>query len=74
MRFTIEQTAFHEAPYFGARIGDASLTPSRNPRFASTSFEDWIRQSLVPAWAQGYRPPHDPIVSGIHHPEASNAH
>lgn len=38
-----------DAPYFGARIGGEPLTGGDHPRFASTSFEDWLRKSLIPA-------------------------
>ncbi|MBC2779158.1 SDR family oxidoreductase [Parasphingopyxis marina] len=37
------------APYFGARVGDEPLTGGDHPRFASTSFEDWLRRSFIPA-------------------------
>jgi uncharacterized protein YbjT (DUF2867 family) len=37
------------APYFGAHIGDEPLTGGDHPRFASTSFEDWLRRSFIPA-------------------------
>lgn len=38
-----------DALYFGARVGDEPLTGGRHPRFASTSFEDWHRKSMIPA-------------------------
>lgn len=37
------------APYFGARMNDEPLTGGDHPRFASTGFGDWLRQSLIPA-------------------------
>ncbi len=37
------------APYFGARLNDASLTPGENPRIGSRNFADWMSQSQVKA-------------------------
>jgi uncharacterized protein YbjT (DUF2867 family) len=37
-----------EAPYFGARMGGEPLT-GEHPRFASTSFEEWLRRSRITA-------------------------
>ena len=34
------------ARYFGAELDDSSLMPGDHPRFASTSFEDWLGRSL----------------------------
>jgi len=34
------------ARYFGAELDDTSLMPGDHPRFASTSFEDWLDRSL----------------------------
>jgi uncharacterized protein YbjT (DUF2867 family) len=33
------------ALYFGAELDDTSLMPGDHPRFASTSFEDWLNRS-----------------------------
>lgn len=35
-------TADARARYFGAELGDHSLTPGNNPRIAPTRFEDWL--------------------------------
>ncbi len=35
------------ARYFGAELDDDSLMPGDHPRFASTSFEDWLNRSLA---------------------------
>jgi uncharacterized protein YbjT (DUF2867 family) len=37
------------APYFGARLDDASLLPAADARMAVLRFEDWLRESLQPA-------------------------
>ena len=45
-------TVDDEAPYFGARLDEASLLPGETPRLAPTRFHDWLRASLqapVPA-------------------------
>jgi len=36
------------APYFGARLDDASLLPGADAHIASLRFEDWLRDSLQP--------------------------
>ncbi|HTM96896.1 MAG TPA: NAD(P)H-binding protein [Croceibacterium sp.] len=36
-----------EIPYFGARIAEEPLIGGAHPRFASTSFDDWLRRSLA---------------------------
>jgi uncharacterized protein YbjT (DUF2867 family) len=38
-------TADVHARYFGAELGDYSLTPGSNARIAPTRFEDWLSQS-----------------------------
>lgn len=38
-----------DALYFGAHMAGASLTGGEHPRFAPTSFDDWLRHSLLPA-------------------------
>lgn len=38
-----------QATYFGAHVGNEPLIGGTHPRFGSTSFEDWLRRSLVPA-------------------------
>lgn len=38
-----------DALYFGARMNGAALTGADHPRFAPTSFEDWLRHSLATA-------------------------
>jgi uncharacterized protein YbjT (DUF2867 family) len=38
-------TADAGARYFGAALGEHSLTPDTNPRIAPTRFEDWLSQS-----------------------------
>jgi len=35
------------ARYFGAELDDRSLMPDDHPRFGSTSFEDWLSQSVT---------------------------
>jgi uncharacterized protein YbjT (DUF2867 family) len=35
------------ALYFGAELDDQSLMPGDHPRFASTSFEDWLSRSVA---------------------------
>ena len=35
------------ARYFGAELGDRSLTPGEDARIASTRFEDWLSQSAL---------------------------
>ena len=40
-------TADPYARYFGAELGERSLTPGDNPRIAPTHFEDWLTQSLT---------------------------
>jgi uncharacterized protein YbjT (DUF2867 family) len=35
------------APYFGAELGEHSLTPGANARIAPTRFEDWLSQPGV---------------------------
>jgi uncharacterized protein YbjT (DUF2867 family) len=39
-------TADVHARYFGAELGDRSLTPGDDARIASTRFEDWLSQSV----------------------------
>jgi uncharacterized protein YbjT (DUF2867 family) len=41
-------TADVHARYFGADLGEHSLTPGDNPRIAPTRFEDWLTQSTTP--------------------------
>jgi uncharacterized protein YbjT (DUF2867 family) len=38
-----------DAPYFGARLDDASLLPGPAPRIAPTRFHDWLAASLQAA-------------------------
>lgn len=33
------------APYFGTKLDDQSLTPTSNPRVGATHFADWLKQS-----------------------------
>jgi uncharacterized protein YbjT (DUF2867 family) len=40
-------TADVHARYFGAELGEHSLTPGDNPRIAPTSFEDWLSESVA---------------------------
>jgi uncharacterized protein YbjT (DUF2867 family) len=42
-----EVTADIHARYFGAELGEHSLTPGDNPRIAPTHFEDWLSQSTA---------------------------
>ena len=42
-----EVTADIHARYFGAELGERSLTPGENPRIAPTHFEDWLSQSTT---------------------------
>jgi uncharacterized protein YbjT (DUF2867 family) len=42
-----EVTADIHARYFGAELGENSLTPGDNPRIAPTHFEDWLSQSTA---------------------------
>ena len=41
-------TADIHARYFGAELGEQSLTPGDNARIAPTRFEDWLRKSAAP--------------------------
>lgn len=41
-----------EARYFGARVGDEPLVGDGGHRFASTRFDDWLRSSLQPNFAE----------------------
>ena len=40
-------TADVHARYFGAELGEHSLTPGDNPRIAPTRFEDWLSESVA---------------------------
>ena len=40
-------TADVHARYFGAELGEHSLTPGDNPRIAPTRFEDWLSESAA---------------------------
>jgi uncharacterized protein YbjT (DUF2867 family) len=39
-------TSDAHAPYFGAELGDRSLTPGDDARIAPTRFEDWLSRSV----------------------------
>lgn len=40
------------ARYFGAELGERSLLPGPDASIASHGFDDWLRDSLQPAWAR----------------------
>jgi uncharacterized protein YbjT (DUF2867 family) len=46
-----------EALYFGAKLNDQSLLPSREARIGKLRFEDWLRQSLQPSYRPGFSGP-----------------
>jgi uncharacterized protein YbjT (DUF2867 family) len=39
------------ARYFGAQLGEDTLLPGADAFLAPTTFDEWLRQSLQPAWA-----------------------
>lgn len=41
-----------DAHYFGARIGDEPLVGDSGPNLDSTRFDDWLRRSLQPGFAE----------------------
>ncbi len=57
-----------DAPYFGTRIGDDGLVVRENPRFAPTSFPDWLGQASFTARRRATsdhpRVPIDPAAYG----------
>jgi uncharacterized protein YbjT (DUF2867 family) len=38
-----------QAPYYGVRVNDQSLTPGTHPRLGTTRFEDWLSHSMAVA-------------------------